>query len=154
MTRPSSPRPIMVLNGPNLNLLGTREPAIYGTATLAEIEGLCTARAHALGHTIDFRQSNIEGVLVDWLQEARDRASAVVLNAAAYTHTSVAVHDAIKNLSIPVIEVHISNPAAREPFRHTSMIAAVVKGSISGFGPLSYVLAIEAAAALVPGASV
>lgn len=153
MTSPAPKRPIMVLNGPNLNLLGTREPAIYGTATLADVEALCTARAQALGVSIDFRQSNIEGVLVDWLQEARDSASAVVLNAAAYTHTSVALHDAIKSLSVPVIEVHLSNPAAREPFRHVSMIAAVVKGSIAGFGPQSYVLAIEAAAALASGAS-
>lgn len=141
-------KPVLVLNGPNLNLLGTREPAIYGTATLAEIEALCAARAATHGARVEFRQSNIEGVLVDWLQEARDTACAVVLNAAAYTHTSVALHDAIKNLSIPVIEVHLSNPAAREPFRHVSMIASVVTGSIAGFGPQSYVLAIDAAAAL------
>ena len=154
MTSPSPNRPIMVLNGPNLNLLGTREPAIYGTATLEDVAALCVARARALGYGVDFRQSNIEGELVGWLQEARDTACAVVLNAAAYTHTSVALHDAIKSLAIPVIEVHLSNPAAREPFRHVSLIAPVVKGSIAGFGPQSYVLAIEAAAALAPGASV
>ena len=148
MTSTSDRKPILVLNGPNLNLLGTREPAVYGTATLADIEAQCAERARTLGVSVVFRQSNIEGVLVDWLQEARDGASAVVLNAAAYTHTSVALHDAIKSLGIPVIEVHLSNPAAREPFRHISTIAAVVKGSISGFGPLSYVLAIEAAARL------
>jgi 3-dehydroquinate dehydratase II len=154
MTRPPASKPILVLNGPNLNLLGTREPAIYGTATLADIEALCAARAQALGLAIDFRQSNVEGTLVDWLHEARDSACAVVLNAAAYTHTSVALHDAIKSLPVPVIEVHLSNPAAREPFRHVSMIAAVVKGSIAGFGPQSYVLAIEAAARLASEASV
>ena len=154
MPSPALKRPIMVLNGPNLNLLGTREPAIYGTATLHDITTACIARAQALGYGVDFRQSNIEGELVNWLQEARDTASAVVLNAAAYTHTSVALHDAIKSLSIPVIEVHLTNPAAREPFRHVSMIAAVVKGSIAGFGPQSYVLAIEAAARLASEASV
>ena len=154
MTSPSPTKPILVLNGPNLNLLGTREPAIYGTATLRDISALCTERARAFGYGIDFRQSNIEGELVDWLQDARDTASAVVLNAAAYTHTSVALHDTIKSLSIPVIEVHHSNPAAREPFRHVSMIAAVVKGSIAGFGPQSYVLAIEAAARLASVAAV
>lgn len=148
MTTASPTKPIMVLNGPNLNLLGTREPAIYGTATLKDIADLCVERADALGYRVDFRQSNVEGQLVNWLQEARDTASAVVLNAAAYTHTSVALHDAIKGLAIPVIEVHLSNPAAREPFRHVSLIAPVVKGSIAGFGPQSYVLAIEAAAAL------
>jgi 3-dehydroquinate dehydratase-2 len=141
-------RPIFILNGPNLNLLGAREPHIYGTATLADVERACAAHAAALGAGIDFRQSNIEGELVGWLQEARDKASAVVLNAAAYTHTSVALHDAIKTLSIPVIEVHLSNPAAREPFRHVSLIAPAVKGSIAGFGPQSYVLAIDAAVRL------
>ena len=154
MTSPAPSKPILVLNGPNLNLLGAREPAIYGTATLADIEALCATRAKALGLAVDFRQSNIEGALVDWLQEARDTACAVVLNAAAYTHTSVALHDAIKSLDIPVIEVHLSNPAAREPFRHVSMIAPVVKGSIAGFGPQGYVLAIEAAAALASVAAV
>jgi 3-dehydroquinate dehydratase-2 len=140
--------PILVLNGPNLNLLGTREPEIYGRDTLADIRAACEARAAALGATIDFRQTNHEGELVDWLQQARDSASVVILNAAAYTHTSVALHDAIKSLPIPVIELHLSNPAAREPFRHISMISAVVKGAISGFGAHGYVLAIEAAAAL------
>ncbi len=139
------PKPVFVLNGPNLNLLGTREPDIYGSATLDDIRAACEAHAAAAGLALDFRQTNIEGVLVDWLQEARDKARAVVLNAAAYTHTSVALHDAIKALPIPVIEVHLSNPAAREPFRHVSLIAPVVKGSISGFGQTSYILAIEAA---------
>jgi 3-dehydroquinate dehydratase-2 len=141
-------RPVLILNGPNLNLLGAREPEIYGTATLADVEAACRKRAGELGVAIDFRQSNIEGELVDWLQEARDKALAVVLNAAAYTHTSVALHDAIKALPVPVIEVHLSNPAAREPFRHVSTIAPAVRGSIAGFGTLSYILALEAAVRL------
>ncbi|WP_395647499.1 type II 3-dehydroquinate dehydratase [Terricaulis sp.] len=141
-------KPIYVLNGPNLNLLGSREPHIYGSATLADIEAAVTKRAGELGHTVVFRQSNIEGELVDWLQEARDKAAAVVLNAAAYTHTSVALHDAIKAIAIPVIETHLSNPAAREDFRHVSLVGKAAKGVIAGFGATSYLLAIEAAAAL------
>jgi 3-dehydroquinate dehydratase-2 len=139
-------KPIYVLNGPNLNLLGTREPEIYGHVTLAEIENACAARAAQLGRSIVFRQSNIEGELVDWLQEARDKASAVVLNAGAYTHTSVALHDAIKAIGVPVIETHLSNPAAREDFRHVSLVGQAAKGVIAGFGATSYLLAIEAAA--------
>jgi 3-dehydroquinate dehydratase-2 len=139
-------KPIYVLNGPNLNLLGTREPEIYGHVTLAEIENACAARAAQLGRSIVFRQSNIEGELVDWLQEARDKASAVVLNAGAYTHTSVALHDAIKAIGVPVIETHLSNPAAREDVRHVSLVGQAAKGVIAGFGATSYLLAIEAAA--------
>jgi len=141
-------KPIYVLNGPNLNLLGSREPEIYGHLTLAEIEQACAARAGQLGRGIVFRQSNIEGELVDWLQEARDKAVAVVLNAGAYTHTSVALHDAIKAIKIPVIETHLSNPAAREDFRHVSLVGQAAKGVIAGFGATSYLLAIEAAALL------
>lgn len=141
-------KPIYVLNGPNLNLLGTREPHIYGHATLADIEQACVARAGQLGFTVEFRQSNIEGELVNWLQEARDKAGAVVLNAGAYTHTSVALHDAIKAIPIPVIETHLSNPATREDFRHTSLVGKAAKGVIAGFGATSYLLAIEAAALL------
>ena len=141
-------KPIYVLNGPNLNLLGTREPEIYGRATLADIEQACAARAAQLGRQIVFRQSNIEGELVDWLHEARDKASAVVLNAGAYTHTSVALHDAIKAIAIPVIETHLSNPAAREDFRHVSLVGRAARGVIAGFGATSYLLAIEAAALL------
>ena len=144
----AEPKPIYVLNGPNLNLLGTREPEIYGRATLADIEQACAARAAQLGRQIVFRQSNIEGELVDWLQEARDKASAVVLNAGAYTHTSVALHDAIKAIPIPVIETHLSNPAAREDFRHVSLVGRAARGVIAGFGATSYLLAIEAAALL------
>lgn len=150
MTSQPGPKPIFVLNGPNLNLLGSREPHIYGHDTLADIEARCVERAKALGKTVVFRQTNSEGQLVDWLQEARDKASAVVLNAGAYTHTSIALHDAIKSLDIPVIETHLSNPAAREPFRHVSTISGVAKGVISGFGAMSYILAVEAAARLAP----
>lgn len=141
-------KPIYVLNGPNLNLLGSREPHIYGHATLADIEKACADRAAQLGRTIVFRQSNIEGELVNWLQEARDKAASVVLNAGAYSHTSVAIHDAIKAIAIPVIETHLSNPAAREDFRHVSLVGQAAKGVIAGFGATSYLLAIEAAALL------
>jgi 3-dehydroquinate dehydratase-2 len=141
-------KPIYVLNGPNLNLLGTREPEIYGHASLADIEKACAERAAQLGRTIVFRQSNIEGELVNWLQEARDKGAAVILNAGAYTHTSVALHDAIKAIGIPVIETHLSNPAAREEFRHVSLVGQAAKGVIAGFGATSYLLAIEAAALL------
>ncbi|MDZ4693052.1 type II 3-dehydroquinate dehydratase [Terricaulis sp.] len=141
-------KPIYVLNGPNLNLLGSREPEIYGRVTLAEIESACVERAAQLGRGIVFRQSNVEGELVTWLQEAGDKAGAVVLNAGAYTHTSVALHDAIKAISVPVIECHLSNPTAREDFRHVSLVGKAAKGVIAGFGATSYLLAIEAAALL------
>ena len=141
-------KPIYVLNGPNLTLSGTREPHIYGHVTLAEIEKACAERASQLGRTVVFRQSNVEGELVNWLQEARDKAGAVVLNAGAYTHTSVALHDAIKAIGVPVIETHLSNPAAREEFRHVSLVGQAAKGVIAGFGATSYLLAIEAAALL------
>jgi 3-dehydroquinate dehydratase-2 len=141
-------KPIYVLNGPNLNLLGAREPEIYGRVTLSEIEQACTARAGQLGHAIVFRQSNLEGELVNWLQEAREKAAAVVLNAGGYTHTSVALHDAIKAIGVPVIETHLSNPAAREEFRHVSLVGKAAKGVVAGFGATSYLLAIEAAALL------
>ncbi|HCK83930.1 MAG TPA: 3-dehydroquinate dehydratase, partial [Hyphomonadaceae bacterium] len=130
----TQPKPIYVLNGPNLNLLGTRELEIYGRASLADIEQACAARAAQLGRTIVFRQSNIEGELVNWLQEAREQACAVVLNAGGYTHTSVALHDAIKAIGVPVIETHLSNPAAREEFRHASLVGRAAKGVIAGFG--------------------
>ncbi len=136
---------IFVLNGPNLNMLGKREPGIYGGKTLADIEADCKAAGAELGLTIDFRQSNHEGDLVSWLHEATDKAVGVAINAGAYTHTSVALHDAIRAISpIPVIEVHISNVHAREEFRHKSMIAPACKGVICGFGPHSYILALQA----------
>ncbi len=139
---------IFVLNGPNLNLLGVREPHIYGSATLADVEALCQARAKALGFGIDFRQTNHEGVLIDWVQEARTAACALVLNPAGYGHTSIALLDALKSLTIPVIECHLSNPAAREAFRHSTYVALAANGLVSGFGAKSYELAIEAAATL------
>ena len=140
---------IYVLNGPNLNLLGTREPHIYGSQTLDDVKAMVETRAAALGLTSVFHQSNHEGQLVDWMHEAREKgAKAVILNAGAYTHTSVALHDAIKAITIPVIEVHLSNPHAREEFRHKSYIALAAKGTIAGFGATSYLLALEAAANL------
>lgn len=142
-------KPIYVLNGPNLNLLGTREPEIYGHDTLEDVQKACAVRASAAGFSIQFHQSNHEGELIGWIQEARTMGSALVLNAASYTHTSVGLHDALKTLDIPAIEVHLSNPHKREAFRHHSYITPVVNGVIAGFGLTSYTLAIEAAIHLV-----
>ena len=140
---------IYVLNGPNLNLLGTREPEIYGSETLDDVAGMLEDRARAIGLRIDMRQSNHEGHLIDWLHEANaEGAKAVILNAGAFTHTSVALHDAVKAIAVPVIEVHLSNPHAREAFRHRSFIAPVARGTITGFGSLGYQLALDAAARL------
>ena len=141
-------KPIYVLSGPNLNLLGTREPEIYGHQTLDDVRDLCEARAKSLGHEVVFRQSNHEGALVDWIQEARDAACALVINPAAYGHTSIAILDALKMLSIPVIECHLSNPAAREAFRRETYVSLAATGLVSGFGAKSYELAVEAAAGL------
>lgn len=141
-------KPIHILNGPNLNLLGTREPEIYGSQTLADIQAMCEVAAQALGASIVFEQTNHEGVLIDQIQRAGRDAGAIVLNAAAFTHTSIALHDAVKAIVTPVIEVHLSQPAAREAFREKSFIAPVAAGSISGFGAFSYVLGLEAAARL------
>lgn len=138
-------KPIYIINGPNLNLLGTREPEIYGTQTLSGIEGLCREKASHSGYDIVFTQSNIEGELVDAIQEARSKAVALIINPAAYTHTSIALYDALKTLDIPVIEVHLSQPAARESFRRRSYVSEAATGTISGFGENSYYLAIEAA---------
>ncbi|CAN5118683.1 type II 3-dehydroquinate dehydratase [soil metagenome] len=140
---------IFVLNGPNLNLLGTREPDIYGSDTLDDIAAMLDKRARGLGLELDFRQSNHEGHLVDWLHEAAAAgAKAVLLNAGALTHTSIALHDAIKSITVPVIEVHLSNPHTRETFRHKSFVGMAAKGSIAGFGAQSYLLALDAAAKL------
>jgi 3-dehydroquinate dehydratase-2 len=141
-------RPVIyVLNGPNLNMLGTREPEIYGSTTLDDIAAMLEDRALELGVEIDMRQSNHEGHLVDWIQEAHARgAKAVLINPGAYTHTSIALHDAIKGVSVPVIEVHLSNPHGRESFRHVSYVGRAAKGSIMGFGAQSYMLALDAAA--------
>ena len=138
---------ILVLNGPNLNLLGVREPEIYGHDTLDDIAGQLEDRARALDLEIDMRQSNHEGHLIDWLHEAQAYgAKAVLLNAGALTHTSLALYDAIKSIRTPVIEVHISNPLTREEFRHQSFVGRAARGTVSGFGALSYMLALEAAA--------
>jgi 3-dehydroquinate dehydratase-2 len=144
---------IYVLNGPNLNLLGTREPNIYGRTTLADIGDMTVAEAKAHGFDVVFRQSNHEGELVEWIQEAREAASGVIINAGAYTHTSVAIHDALRALTIPVVEVHLSNTFSREEFRHRSLISPVAKGLIVGFGANSYVLAVDALASLIEEAA-
>lgn len=137
-------RPVFVLNGPNLNMLGQRETGIYGAVTLAGIEALCRDKAASMGLTVEFRQTNHEGELVEWIHEAGRAGSAIVLNAGAYTHTSVAVHDALRSTDVPVVEVHLSNIFAREPFRHHSYVSPVALGIICGFGPKGYELALEA----------
>ena len=136
---------VLILNGPNLNLLGQREPDVYGRATLADIEAKVRERAAKLKLDVEFRQSNIEGELVNWIQGAKGKFDVIILNAAAYTHTSVALRDAISATGVPTIEVHISNVHAREEFRHNSLIASVCRGQIVGFGVNSYILALEAA---------
>ena len=142
---PDSPV-LYVLNGPNLNLLGVREPEIYGRETLADIQTLCERTA--AGATVVFRQTNHEGELIDWVQEAREKADAVVINPAGYGHTSVALLDALKTLTVPIVECHLSNPAARERFRHRTYVSAIAAGVVSGFGPMSYELAVKAALGL------
>ena len=145
----AAPATIYVLNGPNLNLLGLREPEIYGSDTLDDIADRLEERAQALGVKLDMRQSNHEGHLIDWLHEARlSGAKAVILNAGGLTHSSIALHDAIRAIEVPVIEVHLSNPQAREPFRRTNYVAPVARGTIAGFGALGYQLALDAAARL------
>lgn len=143
------PETVFVLNGPNLNMLGLREPEIYGSDTLDDIANMLDDRARELGLEIEMRQSNHEGHLVDWIQEANAiGAKAVLLNAGGFTHTSVAIHDAIKAVNVPVIEVHLSNPHKREEFRHRSFIGMAAKGTVAGFGAMSYALALDAAAKL------
>ncbi len=140
---------VLFLNGPNLNLLGRREPAVYGATTLTEIEALVRQQAAALNVEVEFRQTNHEGQLVDWVQEAAGHYDGVVLNAGAYTHTSIALRDAIAAVGVPVVEVHLSNVHAREPFRHSSMIAGVCRGQVSGFGPASYLLGLLAIVSVI-----
>jgi 3-dehydroquinate dehydratase-2 len=142
-------KPIYVLNGPNLNMLGLREPAIYGPDSLDDVRKKAEARAKALGLTIDFRQSNIEGELVTWVQEARDKAAAIILNAGAYSHSSIALLDAMQAAELPVIEVHLSNIFRREPYRQHSYISQGAKGVICGLGAKGYELALEALADLL-----
>jgi 3-dehydroquinate dehydratase II len=142
---------VLVLNGPNLNLLGMREPEVYGRETLGDIERVLRSRAGELGIVMDFRQSNMEGELVTWIQEARGNAEVILLNAAAYTHTSVALRDAIAAAEVPTIEVHLSNIYAREPFRQRSRLAGVCVGVIAGFGSGSYLLGLEACKNVIVG---
>jgi len=142
-------KPVFVLNGPNLNLLGLREPETYGRETLDDISRRCAERGATFGLKVEFRQTNIEGELVGWIQEARTEACGIIINAAAYTHTSVAIHDALRACGLPVIEVHLSNVYKREPFRHKSFVSAVANGVICGFGSHGYELALEALARLV-----
>ena len=149
MPKKSKALPIYALNGPNLNLLGTREPEVYGTTTLAEIEKMVALQAKNHGLSVTFRQSNHEGELVDWIQECRTKGCGLILNAGALTHTSVALHDACKALSHPIIEVHLSNPYARELFRRRSYISAVANGVICGLGAAGYVVAVDALAGLL-----
>lgn len=145
-------QPILILNGPNLNRLGTREPEIYGRATLADVEAMCHERAKARGLEIAFHQSNYEGQLVDWIHEAIDGASGIIINAAALTHTSVAILDALKMVPHPIIELHISNLHNREAFRHHSFVTPAATGVIFGFGVNGYPLAIDAMADLLKAA--
>lgn len=141
-------KPIYVLSGPNLNLLGAREPEIYGRETLEDVRQRCEARAKVLGRELVFRQSNHEGELIDWIQEAREKGCAIVINPAGYGHTSIAILDALKAAELPVVECHLSNPAAREEFRRHTYVSLAATGVVSGFGAASYELAVEAAAGL------
>jgi 3-dehydroquinate dehydratase II len=149
VAKKSKTLPIYVLNGPNLNLLGLREPEIYGRTTLAEIGRMVAKQAKTHGLSVVFRQSNHEGELIDWIQEARAKAAGLIVNGGAYSHTSLALHDALRALDRPVVEVHLSNPFAREGFRHHSYISPLAKGVIVGFGAQSYVLAVDALASLI-----
>jgi 3-dehydroquinate dehydratase-2 len=143
------PSPIYVLNGPSLNLLGTREPEVYGRATLADIERLTAEHARSHGLEVVFRQSNHEGVLIDWIQEAREKSCGIIMNPGAYTHTSLALYDALRAFDKPIIEVHLSNPQAREQFRRHSYVGMAATGSICGFRDTGYVLAVDAMAKLI-----
>jgi 3-dehydroquinate dehydratase-2 len=145
----SAKRPVLIVNGPNLNMLGTRQPEIYGKETLADIERACRAEAKSLGLAVEFRQSNKEGELVDFIQQARVANSAIVINAGAYSHTSVAILDALNAFEPPIIEVHLSNIFRREPFRHHSHVSTVAKGVICGLGATGYLLALSAVAELL-----
>ena len=144
---------ISILNGPNLNMLGARQPEVYGRESLADIEALCRAHAARLGLAVEFRQSNHEGDLVTWIQETRGRAAGIIINAGAYTHTSVAILDALLAAEVPAVEVHLSNIHQRDAFRHHSYVAKAAKGMICGFGSHGYILALDAQARLIKGSS-
>ena len=146
-------KPVYVLNGPNLNMLGLREPHIYGSETLDDVRGMVEAHARGLGMTVSFRQTNIEGELVNWIQEARANASAIILNAGAYTHTSVAILDALNAAELPVVEVHLSNVYRRERFRHRSFVSPAALGVICGFGPAGYLMALDGLKARIGAAA-
>jgi len=145
----SEMKPIYILNGPNLNLLGLREPNIYGQETITDLEARCAVKAKSLGQQIVFRQTNNEGELINWVHEAQNKACGIIINGAAYTHTSVALHDALKAVNVPTVEVHLSNVYAREPFRHHSYISPVAHGVICGFGGQSYELALDGLAQIL-----
>jgi len=145
----SGMKPIYILNGPNLNLLGLREPNIYGQETITDLEARCAIKAKSLGQQIVFRQTNTEGELINWVHEAQNKACGIIINGAAYTHTSVALHDALKAVNVPTVEVHLSNVYAREPFRHHSYISPVAHGVICGFGGQSYELALDGLAQIL-----
>jgi 3-dehydroquinate dehydratase-2 len=145
---PSAPK-ILVINGPNLNMLGVREPAVYGRATLGDVEKLCRRHARPFGLALDFRQSNIEGELVAWIQESRKDHAGIIINAGAYTHTSIAILDALQTAELPVIEVHLSNIYRREEFRHHSYVSLAARAVICGLGPTGYRLALEAMAEIL-----
>jgi len=147
------PKPIYVLNGPNLNMLGLREPAVYGRESLGDVEKRALARAKTVGLSIEFRQSNDEGELVTWIQEARDKAQGIIVNAGAYSHTSIAILDALQAAELPVIEVHLSNIFRREEYRQHSFVSLVAKGVICGLGPKGYELALEAMAEMLAAKS-
>jgi 3-dehydroquinate dehydratase-2 len=150
VTAPPSDEPtVLIINGPNLNMLGVREPSVYGPDTLGDIEAACAERALLLGISVDFRQSNAEGEIVSWIQEARDNDDGIIINAAAYSHTSVAIFDALSMAELPVIEVHLSNIYQREPFRHHSYVSTVATGIICGLGGQGYMLALDAMAGLI-----
>ena len=146
MPKARTMKPIYILNGPNLNMLGLREPETYGSETLDDLRKRCEAKAKTAGVAVDFRQTNHEGELVTWIQEARGKAAGIILNAGAYTHTSIAIHDALRAADVPIVEVHLSNIYKREAFRHTSYVSATALGVICGFGPKGYEFAIEALA--------
>ena len=154
MAKKSKTLPIYVLSGPNLNLLGLREPEIYGRTSLAEIGKMVTKQAKTHGLSVVFRQSNHEGELIDWIQEARTKSAGLIINGGAYSHTSLALHDALRAVDRPLVEVHLSNPFAREEFRHRSLISPLAKGVIVGFGAQSYVLAVDALASLIESSTV